>query len=66
MKAILSYAEQVPCEARGAGTAPEVYPRSNPAVGRYDIHEEQALGCREVQGFATDPAMALISQKYLG
>ncbi len=66
VEAIRSYAEQVPCEARGAGTPPEVYPRSNPAVGRYDIHEEKALGCPEVQDFATDPAMALISQRYLG
>jgi len=66
VKAILTYAEQVPCQARGADTPLEIYPRSNPAVGRYDIHEEQALGCAEVQDFATDPAMALISQRYLG
>lgn len=66
VKAIVSYAEQVPCQARGADTPMDVYPRNNPAVGRYDIHEEQALGCAEVQDFATDPAMALISQRYLG
>ncbi len=66
VNAILTYAQQVPCEARGAGTPPETYPRNNPAVGRYDIHEEQALGSAEVQDFATDPAMALISQRYLG
>ena len=66
VEAIRSFAEVVPCEARGAGRALEVYPRTNPDVGRYDIHEEQALGCPEVQDFATDPAMALISQKYLG
>ena len=66
VKAILTYAEQIPCQARGADTPLEIYPRSNPAVGRYDIHEEQALGCAEVQDFATDPAMALISQRYLG
>ena len=66
VKAMLTYAEQVPCEARGAGTPLETYPRSSPAVGRYDIHEEQALGCAEVQDFATDPAMAVISQRYLG
>jgi len=66
VKAISTYAEQVPCEARGARTPLEIYPRSKPAVGRYDIHEEQALGCAEVQDFATDPAMALISQRYLG
>ena len=66
VESIRTYAEQVPCEARGAGKPLEVYPRSNPEVGRYDIHEEQALGCPEVQDFATDPAMALISQMYLG
>ena len=66
VEAIRSFAEVVPCEARGAGRALEVYPRANPDVGRYDIHEAQALGCPEVQDFATDPAMALISQKYLG
>jgi hypothetical protein len=66
IKAILAYAEQVPCEARGAGTPPETYPRQDPAAGRYDIHEEQALGSAEVQDFATDPALALISQRYLG
>ena len=64
--AIRAYAERVPCIARGAGTPPEVYPRSAPAVGRYDINEKEALGCAEVQDFATDPALALISQKYLG
>ena len=66
VESIRSYAETVPCEARGAGKPLAVYPRSNPAVGRYDIHEEHALGCAEVQDFATDPAMALIAQKYLG
>ncbi len=63
---IREYAERVPCEARGAGRPLEVYPRANPDVGRYDIHEEQALGCAEVQDFATDPAMALVAQRYLG
>lgn len=66
VEAIRTFAEQVPCEARGAGTPLDVYPRQHPQVGRYDIHEEQALGCAEVQDFATDPAMALISQRYLG
>ena len=64
--AIRRHAEVVPCEARGAGTPLEVYPRSNPVVGRYDIHEPQALQCPEVQDFATDPAMAMIAQQYLG
>lgn len=64
--ALVRFAEQTQCEARGAGTPLEVYPRSNPAVGRYDIHEQQAMHSAEVQDFATDPAMALISQKYLG
>lgn len=66
VEAIRSYAEVVPCEARGAGEPLAVYPRSNPSVGRYDIYEEDALGCAEVQDFATDPAMAVIAQKYLG
>jgi hypothetical protein len=64
--AIVAHAEVTPAEARGAGTPRAPYPRSSPQVGRYDIHEEQALGCPEVQDFATDPAMALIAQKYLG
>jgi len=63
---IMAHAAVVPCEARGAGTPLAPYPRENPAVGRYDVHEEQALSCPEVQDFATDPAMALIAQKYLG
>lgn len=64
--AIRAYAEQAPCVARGAGTPPAQYPRSAPAVGRYDLTEETALGCPEVQEFATDPAMATIAQRYLG
>ena len=63
--AIRAFAERVPCQARGAGTPPAVYPRSAPEVGRYDIEETEALDCPEVQDFATDPALALISQKYL-
>lgn len=66
VESIRNHAMVVPCEARGAGRPPEVYPRTNPDVGRYDIHEEQALQCPQVQDFATDPAMALIAQKYLG
>jgi len=64
--AIRAYAERVPCIARGAGTPPAPYPRQDPAVGRYDIAEADALGCPEVQEFATDPLMALIAQRYLG
>ncbi len=64
--ALVKFAEQTPSEARGAGTPLEVYPRTNPQVGRYDIHERHALQSPEVQDFATDPAMALIAQKYLG
>lgn len=64
--AIMAHAQVVPCEARGAGTPLATYPRSAPQVGRYDIHEQQALECAEVQDFATDPAMALIAQRYLG
>lgn len=64
--AIRGFAEQAPCTARGAGTSPASYPRSNPAVGRYDFAEEISLQCAEVQEFATDPAMARIAQCYLG
>ncbi len=64
--AIRGFAEQAPCTARGAGTPPASYPRSNPAVGRYDFAEEISLQCAEVQEFATDPAMARIAQCYLG
>lgn len=64
--AIREFAEQVPSIARGANLAPAIYPRTSPTVGRYDIEETTALQCAEVQEFATDPAMALIAQKYLG
>ncbi len=64
--AIRAFAEQAPSIARGAGTPPAPYPRSAPAVGRYDLSEETALQCPEVQEFATDPAMATIAQRYLG
>jgi len=64
--AIRAFAEAAQCVARGAGTPAEQYPRSNPAVGRYDLDESIALQCAEVQEFATDPVMALIAQKYLG
>ena len=64
--AIREFAEQAPCIARGANSAPGPYPRSAPLVGRYDLEEITALQCPEVQEFATDPAMALVTQKYLG
>jgi hypothetical protein len=64
--AIRTHAEKSPCTARGAGTPAAQYPRSAPAVGRYDLSEEVALECPEVQEFATDPAMATIAQRYLG
>jgi hypothetical protein len=64
--AIRNHAEQAPSTARGAGTPPAQYPRSAPQVGRYDLSEEVALLCPEVQEFATDPAMATIAQRYLG
>lgn len=64
--AIREFAERAPASARGAGTPPARYPRGNPAVGRYDISEEVALECAEVQEFATDPAMAAIARGYLG
>lgn len=66
VEAIRKFAETVPCEARGAGRPLEIYPRSNPQVGRYDIHEKDTLGCPEAQDFVTDPALALVAQRYLG
>ncbi len=66
VESLRGFAEQAPSTARGAGTHPAVYPRSNPLVGRYDIDEQDALASAEVQEFATDPNMALIAQKYLG
>jgi len=63
---IRRFAEQAPCIARGADSAPVTYPRSSPAVGRYDFAEEISLQCAEVQEFVTDPAMARIAQCYLG
>ena len=65
VEAIRSFAEQVPCTARGEGSPKAAYPRSAPTAGRYDIGEEDALVCAEVQEFATDPLMALIAQRYL-
>lgn len=62
---IRAFAEQVPCTARGEGSPKAAYPRSAPTAGRYDIDEQDALGCAEVQEFATDPLMAVIAQKYL-
>ena len=64
--AMREFCEQAPSIARGADQPPAVYPRSNPAVGRYDIQEEVALQCAQIQEFVTDPVMALIAQKYLG
>ena len=51
VSAIRGYAEQAPCSARGADSAPSVYPRNLPQVGRYDFDEEIALGSPEVQEF---------------
>lgn len=64
--AIRKFAEFAPSIARGADEPAATYPRSNPNVGRYDIEEDIALQCAEIQEFVTDPAMALIAQKYLG
>jgi hypothetical protein len=66
VEAIRSFAERVPAQGRGSTAAPASYPRSNPEQGRYDISEETALQSVEVQEFVTDPAMALIAQRYLG
>lgn len=64
--AIRSFAEQAPCTGRGIDAPRGPYPRHAPLAGRYDIDETTALQCAEVQEFATDPAMALIAQRYLG
>ena len=64
--AIRSFAEQAPAQGRGSGAPPTPYPRESPQLGRYDIAEEVALRSPEVQEFVTDPAMALIAQRYLG
>jgi len=64
--AIRQFAERAPAIARGSSEPAASYPRQSPAVGRYDIEETVGLGCEEVQEFATDPVMALISQRYLG
>ena len=63
---IRAYAEQAPCHPRGVDGPPVTYPRSAPQVGRYDLYEDVALASPEVQEFATDPAMAVIAQRYLG
>lgn len=65
VQSILSFAEQVPCQARGFESRPYPYPRSAPVAGRYDIEETAALECPEVQEFCSDPGMALVAQKYL-
>lgn len=64
--AIRHFAEQAPSIARGTNEPAAAYPRKDPAVGRYDIAEATALQCAEIQEFVSDPAMALIAQKYLG
>ena len=66
VEAIRSHAEHAPCTARGAGTPPAQYPRTDPAVGRYDFAEGVALQSPEVQDFATDPVLATVAQRYLG
>lgn len=63
---IRTYAEQAPCLPRGVDGPPVTYPRAAPSVGRYDFDEDVALGCPTVQEFVTDPAMAVIAQRYLG
>ncbi|MBK9738950.1 MAG: phytanoyl-CoA dioxygenase family protein [Actinobacteria bacterium] len=64
--AIRSFAEQAPSTGRGLDATASPYPRQDPQAGRYDISETTALACPEVQEFATDPAMAMIAQRYLG
>ena len=63
--AIRVFAERVPSIARGSSEKPAPYPRKSPAMGRYDIDEESALACSEVQEYVTDPAMAAVARGYL-
>lgn len=55
----------VPATARGLEQDPQPYPRSNPAVGRYDIDESFTMASPEMQDYCSDPALALIAAKYL-
>ncbi len=64
--AIRAFAERAPCRGRGEGTRAAPFPRHAPSVGRYDFDEAVSLACPEVQEFVTDPALALIAQRYLG
>ena len=60
-----AHAEQVPAVPRGTTADPALYPRQSPAVGRYDIEEQEVLMSAEMQEFVTDPLMASIARDYL-
>ena len=55
----------VPAVARGLAEAPQVYPRSSPVVGRYDIIEDETMTSADMQDYCSDPALALIAARYL-
>lgn len=52
--------------ARGLDEAPGPFPRSAPAVGRYDIDENLTMASPDMQDFCSDPAFAKIAADYLG
>ena len=59
------HAQEVPAAPRGAVADPAPYPRESPAMGRYDIEEQEVLLSAEMQEFVTDPLMATIARDYL-
>lgn len=55
----------VPAIARGLTDQPAPYPRTSPAVGRYDITEDDTMACPDMQDYCSDPALALVAARYL-
>lgn len=56
----------VPASPRGLDAPPAPFPRSSPAVGRYDIDENDTMLSPDMQDYVSDPALALIAARYLG
>ena len=56
----------VPSSPRGLESNPAPFPRSAPQVGRYDIDEDHTMTSPDMQDYCSDPALALISARYLG
>lgn len=54
-----------PASARGLEAPPAPFPRSAPAVGRYDISEDDTMASADMQDYCSDPALALIATRYL-